>query len=59
LVKLLKQSHYDVILTPTAWQRLYVWLDTYGQRQGSFSAEQEGRLLALRAQLKSLLGPEP
>jgi hypothetical protein len=58
LVKLLEQNHHDVALTPDAWQRLYVWLDTYGQRQGSFSADQEDRLVALRAQLKSLLEPK-
>jgi hypothetical protein len=55
LVKLLKEGHYDVKLDRDEWLRLYTWMDTYAQRQGSFSEDQENRLRQLRADLAAIL----
>jgi hypothetical protein len=55
LIDLLRRGHYEVQLEPTDWQRLFVWMDTYGQRSGSFGAEQEEQLRRLRQQLAHLL----
>ena len=49
------KGHYDVKLDAEAGERLLTWMDTYGQRLGSFSAEQESRLLALRKEWSGLL----
>ena len=56
VVKLLRDGHYDVELSQDDWNRLYTWMDTYGQRQGSFSPEQEERLRQLRQLTDSLVG---
>ncbi|OHB85146.1 MAG: hypothetical protein A2V98_25575, partial [Planctomycetes bacterium RBG_16_64_12] len=56
LVKLLKEDHYEVKLLPDDWIRLYTWMDTYGQRQGSFGEDQERRLVELRRRMEPLLG---
>jgi hypothetical protein len=55
LLQLLRQGHYDVHLTADDWSRLVTWMDTLGQRSGSFSAEQEGQLRELRERLSPLL----
>jgi len=55
LVKLLKQGHYDVKLRPDDWLRLYTWMDTYAQRQGSFGEDQNERLVDLKRRMKPLL----
>ncbi|NQT14188.1 MAG: hypothetical protein HQ582_15645 [Planctomycetes bacterium] len=55
LVNLLKKGHYEVQLRSDDWPRLYTWIDTYAQRQGSFGADQEARLVDLRRRMKSLL----
>lgn len=55
LVKLLKQGHYNVKLDRDDWERLYIWMDTYGQRQGSFSPDQQRRLRELRRAMAPLL----
>ncbi len=47
-LKLLRQGHYDVKLGPGDWDRLITWMDTLGQRSGSFSPQQEGELRRLR-----------
>lgn len=47
--------HRDLNLTADDVQRLAVWMDTYGQTQGSFSGEQESQLAALRKELVDLL----
>jgi len=57
LVPLLKKGHYDVRLDRDAWFRLYTWMDTYGQRQGSFSPQQEEQLQALRRVVAQLQQP--
>lgn len=55
LPKLLRQGHYDAKLAPAEWERLLIWMDTYGQRLGSFSAEQEQRLRDLRQAMAPML----
>lgn len=51
LTKLLRQGHHGVQLDADAWSRLFTWMDTYGQRRGSFSEEQEEQLRQLRDRL--------
>ncbi len=55
VLKLLRQGHYGVHLSPDDWARLITWMDTLGQRAGSFSIEQERQLRQFRAQLADLL----
>jgi hypothetical protein len=55
---LLDAGHYDVKLTPEDRQRLVTWMDTYGQRLGSFDREQEERLRKLRQTAASLLAEQ-
>jgi hypothetical protein len=55
VVKLLKQGHYDVKLDRAASERFSLWMDTYGQRQGHFSPDQEQRLRELRRSLAPML----
>jgi len=50
----LRKGHQGVQLDRDAWDRLITWMDAYGQRQGSFSPEQEQRLRDLRARLAPL-----
>jgi len=57
VLKLLRQGHYDVRLTPDDWSRLITWMDTLGQRAGHFSPQQEEQLRQLRHKLTSLLEP--
>jgi len=42
------QGHYDVVLDPNSLERLLTWMDTYAQRLGHFSDEQEKELQELR-----------
>jgi hypothetical protein len=51
LAALLRQGHHGVQLDADAWSRLFTWMDTYGQRRGSFSPEQEELLRQLRDRL--------
>lgn len=55
LVKHLRAGHQNVKLDDDDWERLFTWLDTYAQRLGSFSAEQEQHLIELRTKWKDLL----
>ncbi|OHB80483.1 MAG: hypothetical protein A2V98_07325 [Planctomycetes bacterium RBG_16_64_12] len=55
LVGLIDRGHYEVKLAPDDWARLVTWMDTYGQRRGSFSEDQENRLRSLREKMASLL----
>jgi len=57
VLKLLAQGHYDTQLTPDDWSRLITWMDTLGQRSGSFSRAQEAELLDLRHRLAPMLEP--
>ncbi len=49
------QGHYGVVLNGESLERLVTWMDTYAQRLGSFSSEQERDLVALRRRCASLL----
>ncbi len=49
------QEHYDVNLNADARERLLTWLDTYAQRLGHFSEEQERELIELRRNSANLL----
>ena len=55
LVALLEKGHYEVQLADDQWQRIITWMDTYGQRLGSFSEDQEQRLQQLRQEMTSML----
>lgn len=55
LLAKLQEGHHDVTLDADDLTRLMTWMDTYGQTQGSFSAEQEAGLLKLRAEAAGLL----
>jgi hypothetical protein len=49
------EKHYNVELTPEEVERFTVWLDTYGQRLGAFSDDQERHLEELKAQSAEML----
>ncbi len=55
LIPLLEQGHYDVQLSTEDWSRLINWMDSYGQRLGSFDKQQEQRLIELRQRLAAML----
>ena len=57
LLKLLKRGHYDVKVPPEDSLRLVTWMDTLGQRSGSFSRDQESQLRALRQSMAGMLAP--
>jgi len=42
-------------MEPDDWNRLITWMDAYGQRLGSFDAQQEQELRALRVRMASML----
>ncbi|MCP4783473.1 MAG: hypothetical protein GY903_08415 [Fuerstiella sp.] len=48
-------GHYGVQLSGEDFQRLVVWMDTYAQRLGSYSDDQEERLRELRHVVAPLL----
>ncbi len=54
LIKLIDAGHYDVKLAADDWNRLITWMDTYGQRRGSFSEDQENRLRDLRQKMAAM-----
>lgn len=49
------ETHHAVALSRADLDRLTTWLDTYGQRAGAFSPEQETDLKRLRHEWKDLL----
>jgi hypothetical protein len=53
-VKLLDSGHYEVQLSSGDWERLITWMDTYGQRRGAFSKDQEDRLRELRQEFAGM-----
>jgi len=55
LWELLDSGHYDVKLTQDDRGRLIVWMDTYGQRLGSFDQGQEEQLRRLRREMAAIL----
>ncbi len=51
-------AHQDLELVPEDFRRLVTWIDTYGQTQGAFSAEQEEELEQFRRRLsQQILSP--
>ena len=55
LTKLLSKDHYGAKLPPAEFERLVIWMDTYGQRSGSHNPRQEEELRQLRTRLTPLL----
>ncbi|HUT31505.1 MAG TPA: hypothetical protein VMX13_17065 [Sedimentisphaerales bacterium] len=57
LLAMLKREggHEHVELDDDSFNRLVTWMDTYAQRQGSFSADQEQQLRRLRERLSPIL----
>ena len=55
LLKLLDAGHYDAKLSAEDRDRLTTWMDTYGQRLGSFDKQQEARLRQLRHSMAAML----
>ncbi len=55
LWKLLADGHYDVLLDSDECLRLINWMDTYGQRVGSFDDHQSEQLRQLRAEMTTIL----
>jgi len=55
LLKLLDAGHYDARLSAEDRDRLTTWMDTYGQRLGSFDKQQEARLRQLRQSMAAML----
>jgi mono/diheme cytochrome c family protein len=49
------KGHYDVKLDAEARERLIVWMDTYAQKLGAFSPDQERQLQELRRACAGLL----
>ncbi|HIQ21969.1 MAG TPA: hypothetical protein EYH34_12160 [Planctomycetes bacterium] len=54
LLGLLKKGHYQVQLRRDDWERLITWMDTYAQKSGSFSPDQQQRLRQLRKRLAAV-----
>jgi len=52
-------GHYDVLLDADSRERLVTWMDTYAQRLGHFSDEQERDLIEFRRSCAALLTPRP
>ncbi len=57
LWSLLDSGHYDVALGAEDRLRLINWMDTYGQRSGSFDDQQAAQLQQLRAACSAILQP--
>jgi hypothetical protein len=55
LLPLLQRGHYGVQLGSDDRQRLLTWMDTYGQRLGSYDKGQEQQLLELRRRMATML----
>ena len=54
LWKQLTAGHHDVKLDAEALNRFATWMDTYAQRTGHYSEEQEKELVKFREQLSIL-----
>ena len=48
------KGHHDVKLEADALNRFATWMDTYAQRTGHYSEEQEKELVKFREQLSTL-----
>jgi hypothetical protein len=51
------EGHAGVKLDPDCAERLTTWIDTYAQRQGSFSEKQERELEQFREKVRDMLAP--
>jgi hypothetical protein len=51
----LEKGHYQVELSAEDRERLNIWMDTYAQRAGSYSADQQQQLRQLQTQWAPLL----
>ncbi len=52
-------GHYDVLLDADSRERLVIWMDTYAQRLGHFSDEQERALVELRRSCAGIVTERP
>ncbi|MBW8039700.1 MAG: hypothetical protein FVQ85_06845 [Planctomycetes bacterium] len=50
-----EKGHEGVFLDSDSFNRLVTWIDTYAQRQGSFSKRQEQELVEFRSQIAAML----
>jgi len=57
VLRLLRRGHQGVEPTADDWSRLITWMDTLGQRSGSFSPAQEVALVDLKQRLAPILEP--
>lgn len=57
LMALLRRGHHSVELTRDDMERLNTWMDTYAQRLGSFSQDQERELIQLKGRWQAILEP--
>jgi hypothetical protein len=54
-----RAGHCGVELDDEARHRLTLWMDTYAQKLGSFSVEQEQHLLRFRDRIAGMLAQDP
>jgi len=54
-----EKGHAGVQLDADSYQRLVTWMDTYAQRQGSFSDAQEAQLREFRQALSEMIATGP
>ncbi len=52
---MLSKGHGKAKLNAQEMARLQAWMDVYAQRSGSFSSDQEERLVELRVRMAKLL----
>lgn len=52
-------GHYGVSLDPDSRERLLTWMDTYAQRLGHFSDEQERALIEFRRACAGIVVERP
>ncbi len=57
LLQLLRKGHQGVRLDAQDMERFVTWMDTYAQRLGSFSPQQEEELMLLRRRWAAILAP--
>jgi len=48
-------THKEIVLGQDSLERLATWMDTYAQRQGHFSPEQESQLISFKERYLHLL----
>ena len=55
VMKLMNTGHHGIKLNSVELERIATWMDTYGQKQGAFSSEQETRLIQMKSLWANLL----